>query len=214
MIQRQVGRNRVQPILDSGSKLTVFESMLLVQQVRRSLEDLKRPACTASLYTLTIYFYDTIIDSYTFQLPGDVKSGDAVTTPRFKQYSDTVESLFKPLETIAGVDVMAEASKIQPVPTAEPTSEPGKPITLNGDHGGVVLGPMDIPSGTYRVVLTGDTNLTVQTKQVTGSCTDKFLFVDSKGGSTEEIFTSDNCRTLSQVGSTDKPWTLEFKPVQ
>lgn len=214
MIQRQVGRNRIQPLIAGDTKMTWLEFMLAIQQERRNLEDLKRPSCADGLFMLTTYYYDAIVDYAAFRITGDTKSNDTVIAPRLKHYYDTIDSLYKPLEKIAGVDVMAEAAKILPVPTQQPTPEPLKPIKLEGKKGGIVLGPEDIPSGTYRLVISSKGGVSVKVEAVSGSCIGAYIYLDSSGGTTEEIFSSGGCRALIQIGQTDQPWTVEFRPVQ
>ncbi len=214
MIQRQVGRNKIQPILDGTTKLTAIQAMLLIEMVRRDLEDLERPACADDLYHLTIFFYDSLIDHLTFQISGNQGSAEAIINPRLKHYNDTVDTMYEKLQAISGVDIMAEANKIEPVATVGPTPEPPKPISFDGKQGGVVLGPVDFPSGVYRASLTG-VSVNIQVEGVSGTCIGgTFIYVSSQGGTVEEVFRSNNCRALIQVGQTDHEWKLEFKLVQ
>lgn len=213
MIQRQVGRNRLAPIYDKNSTLTFTEAIMLVQDIRRNLEDLKRPQCADELYILTIYDYDNLIDYFEFASTGKDNLAQTVSNPRIQHYIDTVNSLYFKLQAIAGVNVQTEAAKIQPVPTQAPTEPPLKSIHLEGKKGGVVLDSIDIPTGIYKMVLTGESGLSVSITTIRGVCGSSYIYVDSNQTSVEKVFQSKDCRAVMEIGQTSQPWTLDFKPV-
>lgn len=210
MVQRQIGRNRLQPILDSSDKTTsVADGILLVQQVRRDLEDLPRPACADDLYNLTIYFYNAVTDGIAFGLKNDSTSVTNIILPRLQRYQDNVDALYLPLESITGINVMEEAATRGTVlPTAQPTLAP---LQFQGQTGGTVIGPTDIPAGIYKLVLTG-AGSTVNLSSVKGNCT-AYIYVPSNGTTTEEVFRSDGCSVLMEVSPSNTPWSLTFTPV-
>lgn len=214
MIQRQLGRNRLQPLINGEVDMSIIEALLLLQDVRRNLEDLPRPECADELYSLTIYFYDALTDFYTFQLAEDNSSAESIINPRIQRYFDSIDEMYAALEIIADVDVMATANAIEPVSTPAPTQAPAEAITFSGESGGVVLGPVDVPTGVYRLILTGGANHSATLQPVSGSCIGTFIYVGSDGGSTEAIFRSENCRTLIQIAVSEEPWTLNLEPVE
>jgi hypothetical protein len=78
----------------------------------------------------------------------------------------------------------------------------------------VILGPVSIPDGVYRVTMTTDGGLYMEFAPVSGSC-DFSLYVDPGDASngTEQIFrATDNCTALIQI-ETDTAWKLAFAPI-
>ncbi len=210
MVQRQIGRNQLQSIIDGSDKTISFtDALLLVQKVRRELEDLPRPACADSLYDLTIYFYNAVGDLLTFGMAGDMASVNSLITPRLQRYSSGVDAIYSPLQTIAGVDVIAEAAaRGSVVPTAAPTLTP---LQFQGDTGGIVVGPTTIPAGVYKLTLTV-AGATVNISSVSGNCSG-YIYVPSDGTTTEEVFRSDGCSILIEIDRATKTWSLVFTAV-
>jgi hypothetical protein len=228
MIQRQVGRNKVQPILEGEVQL--FDSLLLVQQVRRDLEDSPRPACADELYYLTIFLYNTISDALTVaygQNLGIISEAEIESIDfeaRYSIYTDNVEEIYAELEDIAGIDVMATAAEIEPVPTTVATSTPLPPPSLETTEdgnivaqgsGSFVFDPIDIATGLYRVTFSTDDYGVASIEQISGSCGYLSLSTDVSGGSTEQgTFRSADCRAVIEVEYTDSAWTLSFEPLK
>lgn len=213
MVQRQIGRNQMQKFLGTGTVPNVLKALLDTQEIRRNLEDLPRPACADSLYTLTISYYDAISDFFTLEADKNNTRAQEVFTKRSDVYNQTVDSLYLPLQTIAGVDVMATAEALAPQPTAAPTQAPPTPISLSGDKGGAVEGPIDIPAGTYRATLKG-VSATASLKLISGRCDEFYMYTTTTNNSDEEIFTSDGCRAMIETDMSDESWTLDLTPVQ
>lgn len=212
MVQRQLGRNRVQEAID-GQVTSLLDTALLVQEVRRTLEDLPRPDCADDLYIWTIYFYDLLVDYYTFQFNNQLALGDEIITPRMELFQRQVEPLYDQLQAVAGYDIFAAAAEIEPLATPSPTLPPPTPIYLRGEHGGVVEGPIDIPAGIYRVKLTGE-SANASLEVVDGDCFTFYMYTTAETRSSEEAYTSNGCRALIQIGMGDTPWELTFTPVQ
>jgi hypothetical protein len=213
MVQRQVGLYKETAL--GGKQVTVVQAMLYIQALRRELEDLPRPACADELYILTIFRYDNDVDRLAFLMEDNTTSiGDM--NNRLKRYTDTVDPLYSKLQAIAGVDIKKEADKIfsPNTPTPEPTSEPKKTISFEGKTGGSVLGPVDIPTGIYRMLLTGPGALSVTITTVSGSCGGSSIAIGSDESKAEAVFKSTDCRALLQIGKTQTPWKLEFIPVE
>lgn len=223
MVQRQIGRNQLQPILDgTTTNMTPIDGLLLVQKVRRDLEDLPRPACADSLYNLTIYFYDTVGDMLTFGLKNDASSMNTISQPRLQRYIAAVDPLYNPLQTTAGVDIMAEAAaRGSVVPTAAPT-EVLQPMDWNGTDA-TVIGPIRIPQGIYRATATTDKFISVILTVTDGECGSGSgsilgpgLFALSEGQATagaEAVLTSHGCTALIAVSNVQSAWTLKFDKV-
>ncbi|MEL7235427.1 MAG: hypothetical protein AAGK74_13080, partial [Chloroflexota bacterium] len=105
-----------------------------------------------------------------------------------------------------------------PVPTYTPI--PPDPVIFSSSELGLqpVIGPVDLPTGIYRVRYTSTGFGIVDIETIGGECiTDTFgLFNVSSGeanGGAETIFASDSCSGLITVDNTSEPWTLEFLPV-
>lgn len=221
MIQRQIGRNRIQTALSDEAQMSVREALLLVQQVRRDLEDIPRPQCADKLYILTMYFYGALSDSLTFNLLNDTASHSTISQPRIDRYGQTVEPMYEELEAIAGIDVMAEASLRQPVPTAVPTTVVVEPFEYNGTDA-TVIGPVEIPAGIYRTILTIERYASVSVTPTQGECgagssfLTPGLFIIMQGQATngaEAIFTSRGCTALIEVSNVQAAWKLRFEKV-
>lgn len=104
-------------------------------------------------------------------------------------------------------------------PTVESTTAPLEPITFDSSTEGLqaVIGPVDIPSGVYKVTATTAGFIAVTVETVSGTCSTNdlgdSLFNLVGGGATdgaETLFGSDDCRVLLQVSNTTEPWMLEF----
>lgn len=209
MIQRQIGRNEIEPILD-GTSTDLTDALLLVQRVRREFEDLPRPACADELYELTIYFYNAVGDLLGFGLNNDVQSVTDVIGPRFQRYADNVNALYDPLQAIAGVDVMAEAAARGSIaPTPAPTLSP---LQFQGDKGNVVVGPADVPAGVYKLTLTGTPGTAINISSVSGNCSD-YTFVAPDSTASESVLRSDGCSILIEVSPNASAWTLVLQPI-
>lgn len=220
MIQRQVGRNKIQAVLN-GEQMQVRDALLLVQQVRRELEDLPRPECADKLYILTLYFYDALSDGLTFSLLNDTASFNSISQPRLEKYGQTVEPIYNELEVIAGIDVMAEASARQPVPTPVPTTVAVEPMEYTGTDA-TVLGPVEIPVGIYRATLTTDKYASISVTPTQGECgagssfLTPGLFIIMEGqaaNGAEAVFTSRGCTALIEVSNVQAAWKLRFEKV-
>ncbi|MBZ0319729.1 MAG: hypothetical protein K8L91_25190 [Anaerolineae bacterium] len=154
LVQRQIGRNLVQPIIDGPNDLSIIDSILLIQEVRRNLEDLPRPTCADELYQLTIYLYDNLVDFLTFSLDNDRELAVEIIYPRLEIYGEEVEPLFNELQEIAGIDVDAAVADFQPTPTSEPTATAVPhfdPQTLTSSSSTEVFGPFTLTAGFYEL---------------------------------------------------------------
>ncbi len=213
MVQRQLGRNQLQPFFDGQAEMELLDAILLVQEVRRDLEQLERPSCADDLYILTIYLYDTLTDGFALGFSSDLDAIEAVLTPRYIYYSENVDVLYAELEEIAGIDVMAEAAELEAIPTPMPTTASLETIELRGEGGGTVEGPLEIPEGLYLLTLTSDDGVSADIQAVSGNCSG-YIFTSSQDNDKEEIFNSRGCRALIEVSSTDGSWSLTFEPVE
>lgn len=213
MVQRQIGRNQLQPILDAPYFPNLIETLLDVQEIRRNLEDLPRPTCADKLYILTIYLYDAMSDFLALQANLQSELAQTLIQQRFEVYTRETEPIYLELEEIAGVDVYATAAAIVPVATAIPTAIPPAPIYLRGSQGGMTHGPIDIPAGVYRVRLTGQ-QINASMQVISGSCNSFYLYTTQDTNANEEAFTSSGCRALIEIGMSANPWELVFTPVQ
>ena len=213
MVQRQMGRNQIEPLLSDNSTVSLIDGLLLLQSTRRTLEDLPRPACADELYDLTIFFYDTLSDTYTFAIANDAASATRMAE-RLGKYTANVEQLYQDLQAIAGVDIIEETAQRGSVaPTPAPTLPPPAPLQFEGVTGGTVVGPVNIPAGVYKLTLTG-ASIAVNITAVTGTCSG-YIFVPSDATTTEKVFRSDGCDVLIEVAQTPSAiaWTLTFEPV-
>lgn len=99
---RQSGLDRIQPIVEQTQSLPkVTDGLLLVQLVRRDLEDAPRPSCADGLYILTIYLYDALGDCWTHQLIDDRAWCERVTKGRIERYRGESGPLVRWLTLIA-----------------------------------------------------------------------------------------------------------------
>lgn len=78
----------------------------------------------------------------------------------------------------------------------------------------VVLGPIKIPDGLYRVVMTTSDNLLIQFTELQGSCFYSNFFAegDATSGSEELLEVEDNCEVLIEVDA-NAGWEFKFIPV-
>lgn len=154
MIQRQLGRNRINTL--GGSDTKPVDALLIVQQTRRELEDSPRPACADDLYHLTVYLYNLIGDQFTYAIAGEQETGIALANERYVLYRNNIDALYDELEAIAGIDILEAASQIQsvePTATPSPTEVPFPGIQFEGT-GKDVYGPFEFPDGLYVVECT------------------------------------------------------------
>lgn len=87
------------------------------------------------------------------------------------------------------------------------------PLSFQGDSN-IVIGPVSIPSGFYRVTLTGDSNTAVETELMDGDCDyDGFYYLSSAGGSMEVIYQSEGCTVLLAVSNAETNWSLVFEKI-
>jgi len=78
-----------------------------------------------------------------------------------------------------------------------------------------VIGPVEIPTGTYRVTATTDGFLIADIEELDGTCDTGFsglfnIFSDQAIDGAETILNTVDCVGLIKVGNTNAPWTLEF----
>lgn len=211
MVQRQVGRNQINILIQpDGAGIELMDALLEVQAIRRELDALPRPECADDLYMLTVYFYNAIADGIVLGLADDMAGGTALVEEHGGIYNSLVNDYYEPLQAIAGVDVMAEASDIVPVP---PTPIPRDVLEMSGDTGGVVYGPADFPTGLYRMTLAGELGVSATIQAVSGTCYGTYIYIGEQG-QTEEVFESQNCRALVEISQSSNPWSLTWEPVQ
>jgi hypothetical protein len=79
-----------------------------------------------------------------------------------------------------------------------------------------VIGPIVIPSGTYRVTATTTGFIIADIEELSGNCDTGFLglfnlFAGDANDGAETLVTSSNCVGLITVGNTQEPWTIEFE---
>jgi len=124
MVQRQIGRNQIQQYLDVSKVTHYLKALLAVQEIRRNLEDLPRPACADKFYILTVYLYDSLTDCFTLEASGDGARAQELFAPRLDFFNKTVDSLYLPLQSVAEVDIKSVAATeaaMTPSPSASPT---------------------------------------------------------------------------------------------
>lgn len=224
MIQRQVGRNKVQHVLEGRVRIIYLEELIRTQQVRRDLEDLSRPDCPEAeeLYHLTIYLYDVLSDWFVLKYAqaigfGDITDQDiAAVEARIQYYYDNLGPLYQALEEMAGIDVMAIAAEIQPVLTPVETTiaiaEDGT-ITAQGS-GSHVFDPIDIPTGIYRMTFVAADFGSASIEGIGGTCSFADLTTDSNGSEEQTTFRSTDCRGIIEIQFTDEEWTLTLEPME
>lgn len=86
--------------------------------------------------------------------------------------------------------------------------QPGKPS--------VVIGPVDIEDGMYRVTLKTEGRLTVEIEDFSGRCS-YVGFVVREGEASvgaEDLFEARGCRALITVQHIQTPWSLTFEQLQ
>jgi hypothetical protein len=81
-----------------------------------------------------------------------------------------------------------------------------------------VLGPLVLPSGTYRVRVVTNGFFIASVKTLSGTCDVGFmgLFNLSAGqanNGAEALFKSSNCEALIAITNVTEPWTLNFEPL-
>ncbi len=213
LVQRQIGRDQLQVYFQPGA-FNTLTALLNIQQVRRDLENLPRPECADKLYYLTIYLYDGMADYFALELANDTPKAMQLWVPRFALFNSQITNEYAPLAVLSGVNIDATVTAIEPTPTAtlQPTAAPA-PIMLKGDKGGVVQGPIDIPVGVYRVLLSSSDSAATL-KLLNGSCDEFFMYTTAANQSDEEVFHSSGCRALIEFDMSSSPWTLTFTPVQ
>ncbi|MBC7815012.1 MAG: hypothetical protein H7175_27890 [Burkholderiales bacterium] len=116
----------------------------------------------------------------------------------------------------AGVPVTPASTAAPSAPTS--VSEPT--IRFSSSELGLrpVIGPVNIPTGTYRVTATTTGFIIVQLEPVSGSCEGGLLglfnMMQGQGNDgAETMLVSENCQTLIQVSNTNEAWTLEFSRI-
>lgn len=109
-----------------------------------------------------------------------------------------------------------------PIPTNTPVPSPTPmPIIFSSSDSGLqpVIGPVDIPTGLYRVTATTQGFMIVEVDTVSGTCEHNMLgnlFNLSQGQATsgaEAIFASNSCRALIKISNTQQNWTLSFEAI-
>jgi hypothetical protein len=78
----------------------------------------------------------------------------------------------------------------------------------------VILGPIKIPDGLYRVVMTSPDDILIQFTKLSGDCFYSNFFAegDATNGSEELLETEDDCEVLIEVDA-DAEWEFRFIPV-
>lgn len=101
----------------------------------------------------------------------------------------------------------------------ESTTEAEASLSFSGDKD-TVIGPVDIPAGTYRATATTAGYIIVHISALSGECgagtrgSSDRLFSNSEGEATngaESILISKACNALLEVSNITAPWTLEFE---
>ena len=84
---------------------------------------------------------------------------------------------------------------------------------------GVVIGPIDIPEGVYKVVVVTEGYFIATEIVLEGECEFAgFMGINiSSGGAsegTEVVFQSSGCEALLETSNVTAPWTLEFQKIK
>lgn len=81
------------------------------------------------------------------------------------------------------------------------------------NSGQIVLDPVFIEAGVYRLIITGERNDSVGGEVLSGSCDTPFVWIQGEGNTeAAEIFRSEDCLILLEVES-EKSWTVTFEKV-
>lgn len=220
------------------SEMQFIDKVLAIQEIRRTLEDFPRPACADDLYILAIFYYDNLFDMTVFAATLNFEALEDASL-RIQGVNDAFEEHFQELEAIAGIDVVAEVdarltemgisvptptetnatTSVSPTPLGEETALPpaGELIFTSEEEGlNVVVGPVDIPEGMYRLVITAANSTGFFFETIQGECGEGNgrggIFAD--GLPREEVlFRSEGCSLLIEVNSARGEWRLEFVPI-
>lgn len=215
IIQREVGQNQIRTLLEWGAESDIA-GLLQVQEIRRNLEDLPRPDCADQLFLLTILYYNGLADSFSFAIAEDDLSAARIAEERLNQYDSEITAIYQELQAIANIDAAVEAANIQILPTATPNYPPAEEIVLNGDVGGVLEAPVNIPPGAYRLRFEsfGGRGVTAQADLLSGWCDTFYTFTTSELRSVEAFFRSEGCELAISIGQTDMGWILSLTPIE
>lgn len=83
------------------------------------------------------------------------------------------------------------------------------PLQFEGT-GDLVMDPIGIDEGVYRMTFTAVRNDVVTNEVITGDCSGIYAFVDADQTETQETFRSGGCLMLIEVDATG-PWSLNFE---
>jgi hypothetical protein len=85
------------------------------------------------------------------------------------------------------------------------------PLTWSG-NGDLVIGPVFVESGAYRLLLEGEELTSVDSESLTDGCFSIYAYVDIGQTRTEEVYRSSGCSMLLEVDASGD-WTLTFEKV-
>ncbi len=96
-------------------------------------------------------------------------------------------------------------------------------IACNGlkfsGSGNKLLGPFDLPEGTWKLTVTTKGYFIAKAKTISGECDDdtisSFLFMSGQASDgAGEVVESKGCRLTIAISNISAPWTLTFEPLE
>jgi hypothetical protein len=90
-------------------------------------------------------------------------------------------------------------------------------LTFKGTKVAKIIGPFDLPTGTYKVTATTPGYLIIHVRTVSGNCEQVSLYNLSSGEATtgsETLYESKGCRVMLLPSNISAPWTLTFEPLE
>lgn len=140
----------------------------------------------------------------------DLNPASTCTVDEETAFHDALTAL---LDAPAAPDFLQQLSALEAVIVTQRWQCNG--MKLKGEAGpgktSVVIGPVHIPDGTYRVTLTTNEFITVESDISYGDCS---MYISAQDGEasngTEQIFTAgEECELVLEVGAYSD-WTLQF----
>jgi hypothetical protein len=111
MIEHEGSFRQIHSLMAAKTDDNVIETVLSIQAVRRTLEDVERPACADDLYILTIYYMNALTDYYLEDAYGDDALADSISENRFNSVDLIYETreAYAIVEEFTGRDIFQEA---------------------------------------------------------------------------------------------------------